>query len=69
MINGISEQEARQKLENFGPNDLKDETYRSLPHLLISSLREPMLNLLLGLIILWVAPAGTKGPRFYTLQC
>lgn len=54
MIVGISEQDAHQRLEHYGPNELKDETYRSFAHILYSALREPTVLLLVSIAIIYV---------------
>ena len=52
-MEGISEQEARQRLERFGPNELKDSTTRGLPSIVRAALSEPMVLLLLGIGVLY----------------
>ncbi len=49
MLVGISEQEARQRLEQFGPNELKDGTDRSFFKIVLDALCEPMLLILIGI--------------------
>ena len=46
---GITKQEALQRLELYGPNELQDDTQRGLLKISIETLKEPMVLLLLGI--------------------
>lgn len=51
---GLSEQDALERLDKYGPNELKDDSYRTLPKIIINALSEPTVLLLIGIGALYV---------------
>lgn len=53
-IRGLSEQEAIELLDHHGPNELNDDSYRTLPKIILNSFSEPTVLLLLGIGLLYL---------------
>lgn len=51
---GLSEQEALELLDQYGPNELDDDNYRSLPKIIINTLSDPTVVLLMGIGIVYL---------------
>ena len=52
--NGLSEQQDLELMERHGLNELSDESYRTLPKIIINALREPTVLLLAGIGFLYI---------------
>jgi len=50
---GLSEQEALELLDQHGPNELNDDSYRTLPKIILNALSEPTVLLLIGIGLLY----------------
>jgi Ca2+-transporting ATPase len=51
---GLSDQVAFDLLEKYGPNELNDDSYRSLPRIILNAFYEPTVLLLLGIGLIYV---------------
>ncbi len=51
---GLSEQEALDLLDRYGPNELNDDSYRTLPKIILNAFSEPTVLLLLGIGLLYL---------------
>lgn len=51
---GLSEQEALGLLERHGPNELDDDSYRTLPKIILNALSDPTVLLLIGIGLLYI---------------
>lgn len=51
---GLSQQEALTLLEQYGPNEIKDQSYRGFQKILIGAVSEPMVLLLLGIGAIYI---------------
>ena len=50
---GLSEQEALELLDKHGPNELNDDSYRTLSKIILNALSEPTVLLLIGIGLLY----------------
>lgn len=51
---GLSEQQALERLDQFGPNELNDDNYRTLPKIITNAISEPTVLLLIGVGLLYI---------------
>ena len=62
---GLSEQEAIELLDQYGPNELNDDSYRTFPKIILNAFGDPTVILLLGIGLIYIFLGELE--EFYSL--